>query len=127
MKKAIHTDQAPNAAGPYSQGIRTGNLLYTSGQVAVDPATGTLIQGDIKEQTLRVMKNQGAILRAAGTDFPHVIKSTVFLADINDFSAMNEVYGTFFSSDPPARSAVQVAALPLGAKIEIEMIAVVEI
>jgi 2-iminobutanoate/2-iminopropanoate deaminase len=127
MKKAIYTEQAPDVVGPYSQGICTGNFLYTSGQVAIDPATGNLIEGGIKEQTRQVMLNLEAVLKAAGTDLSRVIKATVFLVDINDFGSVNETYGSFFSSDPPARSAVQVAALPLGAKVEIEMIAIVEI
>jgi 2-iminobutanoate/2-iminopropanoate deaminase len=126
MKKRIQAEDAPRAVGPYSQGIQTGNLLYTSGQIAIDPTKGVLIEGGIEEQTRQVMENVGAFLRAAGTDYSSVIKSTVFLENIDDFGEVNEVYASFFSSDPPARSAFQVAALPLGAKIEIEMIATVE-
>ena len=126
MKRVIYSEQAPDAVGPYSQAIRTGNLLYTSGQVPIDPRTGVLIKGDIKDQTRQVMENLKAILESAGTDLSSVIKATVFLADIQDFSAMNEIYGAYFPSNPPARSAFQVAALPLGAKVEIEVIAHVE-
>jgi 2-iminobutanoate/2-iminopropanoate deaminase len=126
MKKEIYTDQAPGAVGPYSQAVRTGNLLFTSGQVALDPSTGKLIKGDIKAQVRRVMENLGAVLNAGGTDFSRVIKATIFLKNINDFSEVNEVYGSYFSSAPPARSAIQVAALPLDASVEIEMIAEVE-
>ena len=126
MKKEIYTDQAPGAVGPYSQAVRTGNLLFTSGQVALDPSTGKLIKGDIKAQVRQVMENLGAILNAGGADFSKVVKATVFLEDIKDFGSVNEIYGSFFSSAPPARSAFQVAALPLGAKVEIEMIAEVE-
>lgn len=122
-KEIIHTDHAPAAVGPYSQAVRTGNLLFTAGQVALNPATGKLVDGDIKVQTERVMQNLQAVLTAAGTSFAHVVKATVFLADITDFAAMNEVYGRYVTSAPPARSAFQVAALPLGARVEIEMIA----
>lgn len=126
MKEIIHTDQAPAAVGPYSQGVKIGNLLFTAGQVALDPATMKLVEGDITVQTERVMENLKAVLAAAGTNFANVVKATVFLADINDFAAMNGVYGRYFSANPPARSAFQVAALPLGSKVEIEMIASVE-
>ncbi len=126
MKEIIHTDHAPAAVGPYSQGVKAGNLLFTAGQVPLDPTTGKLVEGDIAAQTEQVMKNLQAVLAAAGTNFDNVVKSTVFLADINDFAAMNGVYGRYFSANPPARSAFQVGALPLGAKIEIEMIVSVE-
>ena len=126
MKKRIHSEKAPKAVGPYSQGIRAGNLLFTSGQVAIDPATGRLVEGGIREQARQVMENLRAVLEAGGTHFSRVIKATVFLDDIQNFASLNEVYAEYFSEDPPARSAFQVAALPLGAKVEIEMIALVE-
>jgi 2-iminobutanoate/2-iminopropanoate deaminase len=122
-KKIIHTEHAPAAVGPYSQGVISGNLLFTAGQVALNPATGKLVAGDIKVETEQVMKNLEAVLSEAGTSFENVVKATVFLADIADFAAMNEVYGRYLSSNPPARSAFQVGALPLGAKVEIEMVA----
>ncbi len=123
MKKVIHTDKAPKAVGPYSQAISTGNLLFTAGQVAIDPATGKLVEGGIRDQTLQVMENLRAILTAARTDFTKVVKSTVFLQDIKTFADFNQVYAAYFPSEPPARSTFQVGALPLGAMVEIEMIA----
>lgn len=125
-KKIICTDKAPAPAGPYSQAVKVGNLLFISGQIARDPATGELVQGDIKAQTRQIMENIKEILAAAGASLDHVVKATIFLGDINDFAAVNEVYGAYFSADPPARSCVQVAALPKGVPIEIEMIAVVD-
>jgi 2-iminobutanoate/2-iminopropanoate deaminase len=119
----IHTDAAPQAIGPYSQGIRAGNLVYTAGQVPIDPATGQLIAGGIEDQTRRVLTNVKAILEAAGTSLDRVVKTTVFMADLGQFAAMNAVYAEFFPSDPPARSTFQVAALPRGALLEIEAIA----
>jgi len=124
MREVIRTDKAPAAVGPYSQAIRTSGLVFTSGQIPLDPATGKLVEGDIQEQTRQVMVNLRAVLKAAGTDFPRVVKATVFLADMGDFAAVNEVYARAFPADPPARSAFQVAALPLGARVEIEMVAV---
>jgi 2-iminobutanoate/2-iminopropanoate deaminase len=124
MKKIIHTDQAPKAVGPYSQAVSTGNLLFTAGQVAIDPATGKLVDGGIKEQTRQVMQNLKAILTAAGTDFSKVVKSTVFLQDMKQFADFNQVYAEYFPSEPPARSTFQVGALPLGAVVEIEMVVV---
>ena len=112
MRQAIATDQAPKAIGPYSQAIIAGNLLYCSGQIPLDPATGALVQGDLAAQTRRVLDNVGAILAAAGTSFDRVVKTTVFLADMNDFAAMNEVYATYFTSPAPARSTVAAAGLP---------------
>lgn len=126
MRKIIHSEEAPQAVGPYSQGIQTGKLLFTSGQVPIDPASGKIVEGGIREQARQVMENLGAVLKAGGTDFSRVIKATVFLNDISDFAAFNEVYTDYFSTQPPARSAFQVGALPLGAKVEIEMIALVE-
>jgi 2-iminobutanoate/2-iminopropanoate deaminase len=123
VRQAIATDQAPKAIGPYSQAITAGNLLYCSGQIPLDPATGALVQGDLAAQTRRVLDNVGAILAAAGTGFDRVVKTTVFLADMNDFAAMNEVYATYFTSPAPARSTVAAAGLPKGARIEIEVIA----
>ena len=125
-KEIIHTNHAPAAVGPYSQGVIAGSLLFTAGQVPLDPATGKLVEGDIAAQTEQVMKNLQAVLAEAGTSFDNVVKSTVFLADINDFAAMNGVYGRYVGENPPARSAFQVAALPLGARVEIEMVALVE-
>lgn len=124
-KQIIHTDHAPAAVGPYSQAVSTGNLLFTAGQVALDPATGKLVEGDVQAQTEQVMKNLQAVLTAAGTSFDNVVKATVFLADISDFGAMNAVYGRYLPDNPPARSAFQVGALPLGALVEIEMVAIV--
>lgn len=125
MKKVIHTEKAPKAVGPYSQAVSTGNLLFTAGQVAIDPATGKLVEGGIKEQSRQVMENLKAILAAARTDFSKVVKSTVFLHDIRHFAEFNAVYAEYFPSEPPARSTFQVGALPLGAMVEIEMIALV--
>ena len=123
MRQAIATDSAPKAIGPYSQAIKAGNLLFCSGQIPLDPATSALIEGDIAAQTRRVFANIEAILAAAGTGFDRVVKTTVFLADMNDFAAMNEVYATYFTSPAPARSTVAAAGLPKGARIEIEVIA----
>ena len=123
MKQAISTPDAPVAIGPYSPAIRAGQLLFVSGQLAIDPATGHMIAGDVGVQTRRVMENIGAILRAGGLSFSDVVRSTVFLTDMNDLSAMNEVYGTYFSAPAPARATVQVARLPKDARIEIEVMA----
>lgn len=125
MKEIIHTDNAPAAVGPYSQAVKVGNLIYTAGQVALNPATRQLIDGDITAQTEQVMQNLSAVLTAAGSSLSHVVKTTVFLANMADYAAMNEVYGRYVADSPPARSAFQVAALPLGALVEIEMVAVV--
>jgi len=121
----VATPGAPKAIGPYSQGVRANGLLFTAGQVALDPATGELVSGGIAEQTTRAMENLRAVLTAAGTDFSQVVKTTVFLIDMADFTAMNEVYGRAFGAHRPARSTVAVAALPRGARVEIEVIAVV--
>ena len=121
--KVIATEKAPLAIGPYSQAIASGDLVFTSGQIPLDPATQQLVQGDVRVQAERVMKNLEGVLEAAGCSFAQVVKTTIFLADLNDFSAVNEVYGRRFPEVPPARSTVQVAALPKGARIEIEMIA----
>ena len=124
MKKAVHTEKAPKPVGPYSQGIRAGDLLFLSGQVAIDPSTGKLSSGSAGEQTSVIMENLRAILQAEALDFSDVVKTTIFLTDMADFSEVNRIYGGFFNSNPPARSTLQVAALPLGARLEIEMIAI---
>ncbi|HTY37102.1 MAG TPA: RidA family protein [Bacteroidota bacterium] len=123
----ILTDKAPKPIGPYSQGIIVdGRIVYTAGQVAIDPATNQAIEGDIKVQTRQVLKNIDAVLKAAGTTMDMVVKTTVFLKDFNDFAAMNEVYAEFFSNAAPARSTVEVARLPKDMKVEIEAVAVIE-
>ena len=124
MRKAIATDEAPKAIGPYSQAVRMGNLLFCSGQIPLDPSTGQLVTGDIAAQTRQVLANLGAVLAEAGASFNHVARTTVYLADMNDFAAMNEVYGTFFSAPAPARSTIQAAGLPRQARVEIDVIAV---
>lgn len=123
MKQVIHTDSAPAAIGPYSQAIQIGDLLFVSGQVPIDPSTGAIVEGDIKAQAQQSLNNLKAILNAAGTNMGAVVKTTVFLADMNDFAAMNEVYAQFFQEPFPARSAVHVGRLPKDAKVEIEAIA----
>jgi 2-iminobutanoate/2-iminopropanoate deaminase len=125
-RTVIATDRAPGAVGPYSQGIRIGNLVYTAGQIPLDPATGKLVEGGIENQTRRVLENLRAVLEAGGASLKSVVKTTVFLQDMGDFGAMNGVYAQYFSANPPARSAVQVGALPLGARVEIEAIALAE-
>lgn len=121
--KAISTSKAPGAIGPYSQAIRTGNLIFVSGQLPVDPSTGNFAEGGIKELTRQSLTNIKAILEAEGTDMAHVVKTTVFLSDMADFAKMNEVYATFFTSPFPARSAVAIKTLPKIARVEIECIA----
>ena len=121
--KVISTKQAPAAIGPYSQAIRVGNLVYTSGQIPIDPATGVFVEGGIKEQTRQSLTNIKAILQEAGLSMANVVKTTVFLADMNDFADMNSVYADFFAEPYPARSAVAVKTLPKGALVEIEVIA----
>jgi len=123
MRTAVSTDGAPKAIGPYSQAIRAGSLLFLSGQIPIDPATGQMVDGDIAQQTHRVFKNLEAILTAAGASFDNVVRTTVYLADMSDFAAMNEVYGTYFSSPAPARATVQAARLPMDARVEIDLIA----
>jgi len=122
-KQRIHTDDAPAAVGPYSQAIRAGNLLFTAGQVALDPPTGELVGADVATQTEQVLRNLRAVLAAAGTDFAHVIKTTVFLQSMSDFAAMNAVYARHFPEPFPARSTVEVGALPKGGLVEIECVA----
>lgn len=123
MRQAVASESAPKAIGPYSQAIRAGSLLFVSGQIPLDPATGALVGGDIRAQTHRVFANLQAILEAAGTTFDHVVRTTVYLADMNDFASVNEVYGTYFSSPAPARATVQAARLPKDARVEIDLIA----
>ena len=124
MNKAIHTDNAPKALGPYSQAIEAGNMVFASGQVPIDPATDQFVPGGIKEQTRQALTNARNILAEAGTDLAHVVKTTVFLSSITDFANMNEVYAQYFSQPFPARSAVAVKDLPKGALVEIEVVAV---
>lgn len=124
MKKIISTDKAPKAIGPYSQAVEANGVLYISGQVPIDPSTGKLVEGDIKEQTEQVMKNIGAILAAAGLNYSNVVKSTCLLNNMDNFAAMNEVYSQYYTYEMPARAAYGVVKLPLGALIEIETIAV---
>ena len=123
MKKVINTNQAPAAIGPYNQAIKVGNLVYTSGQIPINPATGNFVEGGIKEQTRQSLTNIKAILEEAGLSMNNVVKTTVFLADMNDFADMNSVYAEFFSEPYPARSAVAVKTLPNGALVEIEVVA----
>jgi len=123
MKKIVSTSDAPAAVGPYSQAIRSGNLLFCAGQIPLDPRTGQLVTGDIATQTRRVLDNISALLKAAHLTFGHVVKTTIFLTDMNDFQTVNEIYATYFREQPPARSTVAVAALPKGAQVEIEVIA----
>lgn len=123
MKTIITAQNAPAALGPYSHAVACGNMLFTSGQIGLDPATGKLAGESIEAQAEQVLKNLESVLAAAGMDFSHVIKTTVFLVDLADFATVNGIYGTRFANDSPARSCVQVAALPAGAKIEIEVIA----
>ena len=122
-KRIIQTNQAPAAIGPYSQAIRIGDFLYTSGQIALDPKSGKFLSGEIKEETEQTLKNITAILQADGLELENVIKTTVYLSDLNNFVQMNQIYEKYFSKNKPARACVQVAALPKGAKIEIDAIA----
>ena len=123
MRKIVHTDQAPKAIGPYSQAVVTGGIVFCSGQTPIDPATGELVAGGINEQTQQVFKNLIAVLSAAGTDLKHVVRSGVFLKNMNDFAAMNAVYASYFPHSPPARTTVEVARLPKDCLIEIDLIA----
>jgi 2-iminobutanoate/2-iminopropanoate deaminase len=123
VKHAISSPDAPKAIGPYSPAIRAGQLLFVSGQVPIDPATGDLIHGDVQAQTRRVLDNIGALLKAGELSFADVVRTTVFLADMSDFAAMNEVYATYFPAPPPARATMQVARLPKDARLEIDVIA----
>jgi 2-iminobutanoate/2-iminopropanoate deaminase len=123
MKDRVHTDDAPKAIGPYSQGIKANGLIFVSGQIPLDPAMMQIVEGGIREQTERVMKNLSAVLQAAGSSLQRVVRTTVFLVDLNDFAEMNEVYGSFFDDTPPARSTVQVSRLPRDVRVEIDAIA----
>ncbi|MBQ4186406.1 MAG: RidA family protein [Firmicutes bacterium] len=120
----IYTDKAPAAVGPYSQAVKANGFVFTSGQIAIDPATNTVLEGDIKVQAKRVMENLKVVLEAAGTDFNHVVKSVCFLADMGDFAAFNEIYGSYFTETKPARSCVAVKTLPKNVIVEVELIAV---
>ena len=124
MKKVIATIEAPAAVGPYSQAIAAGSTLYCAGQIPLDPATGELVPGGVTEQATRVLENIGGVLRANGMDYAHVVKATVFMVDLGEFAAMNAVYARYFTAPFPARSTIQVVALPKGAQVEIEVIAV---
>ncbi len=126
QREVIATDRAPAAVGPYSQAIRVGNLVFTAGQIGLDPATGALAAG-LEEQTRQIMSNLQAVLAAAGSSLQNIVKTTIFLTDLADFQAVNAIYGSYFPQQPPARSTVQVAALPRGARIEIEAIALVDV
>lgn len=123
-KEIISTDKAPAAIGPYSQAIRYGDFVFSSGQIPIDPLTGEIVPGGIREQTAQVMKNLEAVLAAAGSSLDRVIKATIFIKDMSDFAVINEVYGGFFKDSPPARSTIQVARLPKDVGIEIEVVAV---
>jgi 2-iminobutanoate/2-iminopropanoate deaminase len=125
MEKIISTENAPGAIGPYSQAIKIKDMIFCSGQIPIDPATGNFVSDDVAEQTEQVLKNLEAVLKAGGAGFENVVKTTVFLADMNDFAVMNEVYGRFFSDVKPARATVQAARLPRDARVEIDCIAVV--
>ena len=123
MKKIISTNEAPAAIGPYSQAVRSGRFLFCSGQIPLDPKSGQIVTGDIATQTRRVLDNIASILRAEGMTFDSIVKTTIFLTTLDDFQTVNETYGSYFKQDPPARSTVQVSALPRGANVEIEVIA----
>lgn len=123
MRQIVQTKQAPDAIGPYSQAVIGNGFVFTSGQIPIDPATGEFVAGGIAEQTQQVLKNLSAVLEAAGTGMQQVVKTTVYLADMQDFTAMNEVYATFFGAEPPARSTVQAARLPRDARVEIDVVA----
>jgi 2-iminobutanoate/2-iminopropanoate deaminase len=121
--RAISTKTAPAAIGPYSQAVEASGFIFLSGQIPLDPGTGKMIEGDISAQTERVLDNLGAVLKAAGCDFAHIVKTTIYLVDLNDFQLVNDIYGKRFTRNPPARATVQVSALPRGAKVEIDAIA----
>jgi len=123
-KEIISTDQAPGAIGPYSQAVKIGEMVFVSGQIPIDPLSGNLIEGDIKAQTRQVLKNVSAVLSAASTSLDSVVKTTVFITDMNDFALMNEVYAEFFTSMPPARACVEVSRLPKDVLVEVEAVAV---
>jgi 2-iminobutanoate/2-iminopropanoate deaminase len=124
MKQIISTSDAPAAIGPYSQAVRTGSTVYCSGQIPLDPKTGQIVSGGIDVQTRRVLDNITSLVKAAGLTFDNIVKTTIFLTNLGDFQTVNEIYGSYFKNQPPARSTVQVSALPKGANVEIEVIAV---
>lgn len=124
MKEIVSTDKAPGAIGPYSQAIKGGGMVFCSGQIPIDPVTGEFVSDKVAEQTEQVLRNLSEVLRAAGTSLDNVVKTTVFLADMNDFSEMNEVYGRFFNENKPARATIQAARLPRDARVEIDCIAI---
>lgn len=124
MKEIVSTDKAPGAIGPYSQAVKAGGMVYCSGQIPIDPATGEFVSDDVSEQTEQVLKNLGEVLAAAGVGFENVVKTTIFLASMDDFALVNQVYGKYFSDNKPARATVQAARLPRDAKVEIDCIAV---
>jgi 2-iminobutanoate/2-iminopropanoate deaminase len=126
MKRIVSTNEAPATIGPYSQAVRRGGFVFCSGQIPLDPKSGQIVSGDITAQTRRVLDNIAAVLRAEGLTFENVVKTTIFLTSLEDFQTVNEVYGSYFKQDPPARSTVQVSALPRGANVEIEVIAVTD-
>jgi len=125
MRRVVSTQEAPKAVGPYSQAIVSGGLVWAAGQIALDPATGKLVEGGVEAETRRALTNLGAVLRAAGTGFDRVLRATVYLVDMGDFEAMNLVYGEFFTGEPPARACVAVSALPKGARVEVDAVAAV--
>lgn len=122
MREVISTAKGPKAIGPYSQAIKANGFIHTAGQIAFDPATGQIIQGDVTQQTARVLENLKAIVEAAGSSLANAVKATVYLQDMNDFAAMNEVYGRYFSQNPPARSTVEVSRLPRDVRVEIDLV-----
>jgi len=126
VRTPVKTDRAPGAIGPYSQAIKAGGFVFVSGQIPIDPSTGQFVAGGVAEQTEQVLKNLSAVLEASGTSLARVVKTTVFLADMSDFAAMNEVYGRFFTNEPPARATVAAAELPRDARVEIELVALLE-
>ncbi len=123
MKRTVSTNSAPAAIGPYSQAVEAGGFVFLSGQIPIDPATGAIVEGDAAAQAERVMDNLGGVLAAAGLGFRHVVRTTIYLVDLGDFAAVNDAYGRRFAGDPPARATVQVAALPRGARVEIDAVA----
>lgn len=125
MREKVQTESAPQAIGPYSQGIRAAGFVFASGQIPIDPSTGQFVAGGIAEQTAQVLKNLRAVLQAAGSDLDQIVKTTVYLADMQEFAAMNEVYGSFFKNEPPARATVEASRLPRDARVEIDAIALV--
>jgi 2-iminobutanoate/2-iminopropanoate deaminase len=125
VKEIVSTDKAPKAIGPYSQAVKANGFIFTAGQIALDPATGQIIEGDVAQQTVRVLENLKAIVEAAGSSLDRAVKATVYVKDMNDFAAMNEVYGRYFSTNPPARSTVEAARLPRDVRVEIDLVVLV--